>query len=202
MIHSGGLHTLAFRIAYTGLGSLALCACTPAEVTSTWSEDVQLSNGRVVEVERKQTSDTVGQFGQGVQYMLASESVRPRERGTWLTAEWSDRVRPIILDLDEATREFVMVGVPDACGVYERLTARDSIYVEFRYRQGRWQRVPLSDFSIGHASNLLLTVRPAAETGHISLTEKRERDSDPGVEKRYRSVDAAARDPCGDSRTR
>ena len=196
MTHSAALRMLASHITTVLVIALGLSACSPPEsVTATWTEDVQLANGQIIEVEHKQVSNTVGQWGQGIEYALSYVTLRPRSGGTWLTAEWFGLVRPLVLDLDASTNEFVIVGIPGQCQVYQALGAPDSYYVEFRFREGKWQLVPLSTFSVGHASNLLLSVRPSTETGHVSVEDKRTRDSGPAPQL-IRSIGLNGRNPC------
>jgi hypothetical protein len=170
--------------------------CTPSTVTVSWTEDVQLGSGQIVVVERKETSHTAGQWGQGTEYYTTSASLRARSGPTWLTSEWSAPVQPLVFERDETTKEFVIVGYPGECQFYDRLGAPASFYVEYRFRQGAWQLVPLSESSIGHAANLLLTVNSTRESGHISLEEKRRRDGVSGASWRARSINLNGSNPC------
>jgi len=184
------------RVAGIAVTLVSLYACTPSSVTVNWTEDVRLGNGRVVTVERKETSHTAGQWWQGTDYYLTTARLRARNGATWLTTEWSAPVRPLFFDRDEATGDLVIVGMPDECQFFQGLGAPDSFYVEYRFRQGAWQRVPLSDFSVDHAANLLLTVHSTQETGHVSLEQKSERDSDTSVYWRALSVNLSGSNPC------
>ena len=77
------------RVAGIAVTLASLYACTPSSVTVSWAEDVKLGNGQVVTVERKETSHTAGQWGQGTEYYLTAAGLRARNGATWLTTEWS-----------------------------------------------------------------------------------------------------------------
>jgi hypothetical protein len=86
--------------------------------------------------------------------------------------------------------------MPSECQFFKQLGAPESFYVEYRFREGVWQRIPLSDFSVGHVSNLLLTVRPTEETGHVSLEQKKARNGVPSVDSLARGIHLGGSNPC------
>lgn len=180
------------------VGSVLLGACTRKQPETAWTEDVQLSSGAIVQVLRHHTWTTTHPLGQGVQYLLdtASLRIKGKEVGTWATAQWTQPVYAMFLDRDERTGEFVLIGTA-ACSTYVRMgIPSDPMYIEYRYRDGAWRRVPLSDFSIDRLANLLVPVKWENEAAHISLEEKRRRNTAPTVFGPYRMIDLSALNVC------
>ena len=122
------------------------------------------------------------------------------ETNEWLTTEWTQPVKALLLDRDESTYEFVVVGIAD-CATYQRMgISPDPMYLEYRYRNGAWRRVSLSTFSVGRLSNLLVPIEHANETGHVTIAEKRRRNRHFDIFKPHRQIDLNAQNVCTSAR--
>ena len=194
VMNAGFFHTVRLLIT----GAVFLGACTQKQPEAAWTEDVRLSNGEIVQAQRHHTWTTTHPLGQGVQYLLETASLRikGKKAETWATAQWTQPVDAMFLDRDERSGEFVLVGTA-ACRTYVRMgIPSDPMYIEYRYRDSVWRRVALSDFSIGRLSNLLVPVKWAQESGHVSLEEKQRRNAAPTVFAPYRKIDLDALNVC------
>jgi hypothetical protein len=145
-----------------------------------WTEDVQLSNGSVVVIERAVRVRESDAFGGG------AYSAVEREASLKFTGElahlpkWNVPLIPLLLYVDELTSEWVIVATTMSCEViYERGNPRywfaadkpRTKYFEFRLRKTGWVQVPLSERSIGRPTNLVFRYK-SIETSHVTAATK------------------------------
>lgn len=171
-----------------------LCGCGQKR---RWTEDVQLSDGRSVRVERAQDWERSEAIGESkayntsrVQLTLRTESGEPH--GVWTSVEEA----PIVLDFDAATQEFFLIAAPRTCGFWIEFGAPVPAYWEYRSRAGNWVRGPLAPEHVDLPANLLIVTSLKEIPAHVSAPHRDERNrayavSDVEYERYYRVLSNA-----------
>ena len=199
---------------------MALAACVVLSACNSdsgglgpWQEEVQISDGRVILVERFEDSTVrkpIADAGGAFLDETLMAVVAPAEQATTLL-RLTTRYRPLILDFDpKAATWFViafdervcMQPIPEAIheGIMDK-TGRVNLRPNFEYRlqQGAWVEVPVAPERIGLSVNLLIqrmTVEQRMDEHQpVRLDEKKRLDSHPRLPKEYRHV--VARVGCG-----
>lgn len=184
-------------IALFGVAAIVqFSGCSFGTVQARWTEDVQLSSGRVVQIERDETYETTRPLGSGTDYLMIAARLRLLNEEPMQTGEWTQPLSALLFDQDARTGEYVIVGAAPTCAIYNQLGRPDPVYLEYRWRDGAWQSVALSDFSIDRVANLLVRIRPEAEKGHVTLDDKRRRDLPALTYRLFRRIDPQMRMPC------
>jgi len=127
-----------------------------------WTEQVQLSDGRVIVAERVD------------QYLRVSDPGAGSGRGAWLywrggfraalpepvsrTVEWDGTLRPLVLDFIEGQVYFVGAAAARV-GEDDWKLSRNERYVVFRLLPNGWQRIALSDLPESAKPTLLADTR-------------------------------------------
>lgn len=109
---------------------------------------------------------------------------RPDNPPKW---ESSTGLLPILLDKDPDNGEWALLATFYTCDPWYALGRPKLPYAEFRVRDGQWRRVELAQQWIGRAANVFTGVRSSGEPSHLTLAQKRERDS-PRTAPEYRSI--------------
>lgn len=162
-----------------------------------WKEKVQLSDGRIIVIER----ETLHERG-GDELVSNRSGTKPKERrmhfvhpdGSGKIVEWrSSKVyrtwpeKPLILDVDSGHPIiFTSVGIKTACEVYSK-------YV---YRDGVWSEEALPETFEKRTTNLF--IRDGVDmTKFVDLETKRKGNAEIGYSRSLRHV-GPARQVCGD----
>jgi hypothetical protein len=156
--------------------------------SSSWKEEVELSDGRVITVSRAQRWRTMHPPGASKQYLddymtlaIETQSGEPVEwQGTGET--------PMLLDIERSSGEYLLITLPSLCDRYRGLGEPEPPYVEYRLRHGNWVRAPFSEELVGRRPNLLLWPRPTGESERVSLAQKRERNVASGVSRQKTEI--------------
>jgi hypothetical protein len=186
------------------LGTCAvLVACGPGGL-GPWQEEVRLSGGRKIVVERYEEADVrqpIGDVGAAFLTVTTLKFVAPPELATLPVL--STQYRPLILDFDPAIGTWFVIAFDErAC--MDRIrkrergemdpTGRINLRPNFEYRlvDGKWLEVPVGAERIGLPVNLLvqrMTVEYWNDKGlPVPLVEKHRLDSNPGVPTKYRKI--------------
>jgi hypothetical protein len=186
------------------LGTCAvLVACGPSGL-GPWQEEVRLSGGRKIVVERYEEADVrqpIGDVGAAFLTVTTLKFVAPPELATLPVL--STQYRPLILDFDPAIGTWFVIAFDErAC--MDRIrkrergemdpTGRINLRPNFEYRlvDGKWLEVPVGAERIGLPVNLLvqrMTVEYWNDKGlPVPLVEKHRLDSNPGVPTKYRKI--------------
>jgi hypothetical protein len=153
-----------------------------------WKEEVQLSDGKVIVIEREQLNESGGDEwalnrggGKPKEYRIRFAS--QNETGKmieWRSVKKSPRTWPevpLVLDFSGQPTIFTLVAISAGCEVYSK-------YV---YRHGTWQEEQLSDQFESHATNLFYGNRKNMPS-FLDLTEKAKRQSDSGYRRALKTV--------------
>ena len=195
---------------------MALAACVVLSACNSdsgglgpWQEEVQISDGRVILVERFEDSTVrkpIADAGGAFLNETTLRVVAPAELATTLPM-LTTRYRPLILDFDPKAGTWFVIAfdervcmqpIPEAIheGIMDK-TGRVNLRPNFEYRlqQGAWVEVPVSPERIGLSVNLLIqrmTVEQRMkERQPVRLQEKRRLDSNLGLPKEYRKIVSA-----------
>ncbi len=184
-----------------------LTACGPKGL-GPWQEEIRLSDGRVILVERFEGSTVrkpIGDAGAAFLDETTLKVVAPTELATTLPV-LTTRYRPLILDFDaELGTWFVIAFDERVCMDRIRKRERGEMdktglinlrpNVEYRLQHGGWVEVPVAPERIGLPVNLLIqrtTVEQRMEQRRpVRLEEKRRLDSHPGLPYYYRRIVAS-----------
>ena len=194
---------------------MALAACVVLAACNSdsgglgpWQEEVQISDGRVILVERFEDSTVRKPIGDAGGAFLDETTLRvvaPAELATALPV-LTTRYRPLILDFDPKIGTWFVIAFDervceDRIRKRERgemdPTGRINLRPNFEYRlqQGAWVEVPVASERIGLPVNLLIqrmTVEQRMkERQPVRLEEKRRLDSDLGLPHEYRRIVAS-----------
>lgn len=196
----------ARRRALQGLAAVAcsvLAACGPKGL-GPWQEEVRLSDGRKIVVERYEEAvvrKPIADVGAAFLTSTTLKFVAPPELATLPVL--STQYRPLILDFDPAIGTWFVIAFDErAC--QDRIRKRDrgemdatgliNLRPNFEYRLvgGQWLEVPLGSERIGLPVNLLIR-RITVESWKtmrrpVPLEEKQRLDSNPGVPTEYRKI--------------
>lgn len=151
-----------------------------------WDEEVLLSDGRTIQVHRMEEYKVLSEIGgptTAIPIALSIESRDPRLS----FSPWSAPYEPILLDIDPGSGDVVIVATSGDCEIWKRGGRPVPPYWVFKFRNGAWTEVKLSDDLIGRKANLLLQIF-SADKQKISLMEKSKSNSNPKLFRRLKSV--------------
>lgn len=190
--------------------ALGICAvlvgCGPSGL-GPWQEEVRLSDGRKIVVERYEETGVrqpIGDVGAAFLTRTTLKFVAPPELATLPVL--STQYRPLILDFDRAIGTWFVIAFDErAC--QDRIRKRErgemdktgliNLRPDFEYRlqQSAWVEVPMAPDRIGLPVNLLIqriTVEDRIQQRQpVRLEEKHRLDSHARLPKEYRQVVAS-----------
>lgn len=165
--------------------SLLGCSLDSSDV-GPWKEEVKLSDGRVIVVERYESFEVktpMGDPGSAFVQEARVKIVAPPELAS--IPELIMRYRPVILDYDETNNLWFAIGVNDrACYAFREghmdPTGRINIHPNFEYRliNGAWQYVEIGPERLGLSANLLIRRTTINQFEVLPLAEKMRVDSE------------------------
>jgi len=182
-------HTLLQRIANLGLILMMGVSMSACSGDQHWKEEVQLSDGQVIVVERAMISESGGG-----EWASNRSGTKPKEyqirfeypvgKGTmveWRSIKKDDNLWPeipLVLDIDSRLPVvFAVVAISNACEVYSK-------YV---YRNGVWVEEPLSETFQSRVTNLLFGSQRDLPF-LLNLEGKRKRNSGAGYRQSLKNV--------------
>jgi len=162
-----------------------------------WTEDVRLSSGQTIVVQRSEDYRRVVDSGAGFQEGWLFQSSR-------ITAElpppvgrkvsWQGSLIPLVLDIQQGDAIFLVGYVATGAGQDEWGTPRTEFYVPFRLVGDSWQRIPLAGLPLAVQPNLLgasyiLFIERNARSGiHVDQRLKAEIASTPTLVPQIKSI--------------
>ena len=187
------------------LGTCAVLVACGSRGLGPWQEEVRLSDGRKIVVERYEEAEVrqpIADVGAAFLTVTTLKFVAPPELATLPVL--STQYRPLILDFDPAIGTWFVIAfdervcmqpIPEAIheGIMDR-TGLINLRPNFEYRlvDGKWLEVPVGSERIGLPVNLLIqrmTVEYWNDKGlPVPLVEKHRLDSHPRVPTQYRTI--------------
>jgi hypothetical protein len=157
------------------LGVVSACGSSGPE-EKVWTEDVQLPDGRVITVARKELTSAHSSWSGDASLLEQLGSTISFTGDLATLPSWQQRLMALVLYQDSATSEWVIVASTLDCDVWERSGKPRPPYWEFRLSDSGWRDVSLSRSSIGLKSNLIFVGR-VQDNEHVSLDLRKSRGS-------------------------
>lgn len=162
-----------------------------------WREDVRLSDGRVIVVDRKEEYRQVMDVGAGFRIgwlfqrsSIAANLPAPINR----KVSWEGSLQPLALDIQPDRTVYLVCIVTTGVGRDEWSVPDNEVHVSFHLTAEGWRRISLSQIPQSVQANLLgntqtLFIDRRSKSGiHVDLKLKRELDSDLRMDKRFRTI--------------
>lgn len=152
-------------------------------VSLEWKEEVRLSDGRLITIERTAKGHIQRELGGPTGWKSSEETLRfSGTSSAKAPPTWRSNLVPIVLDYEEATSTWVVVATYVYCETWYEMGRPQSPYIEYASTNGGdWRAVPLDYGRVGQQANLLASVRYTGEPPLVreaEKTERRKRDSD------------------------
>ena len=171
---------------------------SPANIKRTdWTEDARLSDGRVIVVKRANEYRMVADAGSGFREgwllercEISADLPSPIVR----RIEWRGSLQPVVLDLAMDGMVYLVGVPPNGRAVHEWKLPRHELYVVLRFEGGDWKRTAVDQLPASLQPNLFISsrelfIRQGKPSGHhVDLKLKSELDSNPQIDKRYRTI--------------
>lgn len=162
-----------------------------------WTEDVKLSDGRMMVVKRTEDYRRIVDAGAGFQqgWLLQKSSITaelptPIKRKVF----WEGSLFPLVLDI-QSDHSVYLVCVPSSGAAQTEWKVPDhEFYVSFRLTQDNWRRIPLADLPTSVQPNLAPSgyeffIRREMQSGiHVDLKMKSELNSRPALSKHLKTI--------------
>jgi hypothetical protein len=162
-----------------------------------WTEDVKLSDGRMMVIKRTENYRRILDVGAGFQqgWLLQKSSISaelpsPIQR----KISWEGSLFPLVLDIQSDNSAYLVCTPSSGAARTEWKVPDHEFYIAFRLKQEGWQRIPLADLPTLVQPNLVpsgygLFIRREIQSGiHVDLKMKTELNSDPNLSKRLKSI--------------
>ena len=150
----------------------------------TWKEDVKISTGQIITIERELVFE-----GGGDEWALNKSGTKPKEYrilislpgsaespNVWKSTKLSPQTWPeipLLIDFEDGQPViFSLVAISPGCEVYSK----------YLFSKGLWHEVPLQEAFLEMPSNLLFGTKKALPE-RVSIEEKKKRNSGPGYRK-------------------
>jgi hypothetical protein len=144
------------RSSIAGLGLAVVAGCGFFDSGNrTWSEEVQLDDGRVITIDRHVEFDASNALGGGAYSATESKSTLSFQGDLAALPAWDVPLMPLVLYQDAETMEWAIVATTTTCLVWSSRGKPVPPYWEFRLRGVVWEQVALSPTSFGRNTNLL-----------------------------------------------
>ena len=162
-----------------------------------WTEDVKLSDGRMILVKRTEDYRRIMDVGAGFQRgwlfqksSISAELPAPIQR----KVVWEGSLKPLVLDIHPDGSVYLVCRVATGAAQIEWKVPDHEFYVPFRLTPENWQRIPLVDLPTSVLPNLLgntytLFIDRETQSGiHVDFKQKKELDSNARVTEDVRSI--------------
>jgi hypothetical protein len=159
-----------------------------------WKEQVQLSTGQVIVIERG-ARFRVSDPGTGRLGWLFDDAWLQMDLPGAGSARWEGSLEPLVLDVTPEGRWFLLGVVGAYRGWKDYGLPEQKRYVAFEFSGKTWQRIPFARFPEQFTPNLLAslhaTFAATAESSGllVTLEMKRRIDSRPTLDRPYRTID-------------
>ena len=156
-----------------------------------FSEEVLLTSGEVLIVERKFQTKALGE--------LAGPGGWTAEFNSFVIIEptradnptiWQSEIGliPILFDQEKESKEWYLVATFYMCETWRKIGKPNLAYVEFRFRDGQWRQTEFSLDHIGRNANVLTRISNLNEFSHHSLKTKSERMNVQNIAEEYKKI--------------
>lgn len=137
------------------VGLLAACSKEVPRQPLQWREEVELSDGRIVWVERTASADGMREMGGPSGIKNQHYSLRFTPPGESPLPEWQGEHQPMVFDYDSKNnRWYIVSSFFYGCETWLKLEQPKFPYIEYVLNNGAWQRIPLDEQLVGHKANM------------------------------------------------
>jgi hypothetical protein len=152
---------------------LSLSACT-GDVQRNWSEEVELDDGSTITINRHvEYRESNSLTGDAYSTTVRESTLEFTENNASLQ-EWAAPLMPILLYLDNANGEWVIVATTTNCDTWREHGSPQPPYWEFRLVESQWQSSKLSESSIGRKTNLFFDYAYSLPARSLTKETKRQ----------------------------
>jgi hypothetical protein len=167
---------------------LAIAGCAPGTVERKWSEQVELDDGKVINVDREvEFKESNSWAGDAYSSTTLRSSIKFRDDLSTLP-EWNSTLMPLVVYQDKNTSEWVVVASSTRSLEWAARGKPVPPYWEYRAKTSGWLEVPLSIGSIGRKTNLYVLYEKPLPAEMLSVAEKMRYHKDSLIAPRYLSV--------------
>jgi len=162
-----------------------------------WTEDVRLSDSRTIVVKRVEEYRKVVDVGAGLKegWLLEQSDISaelPQPIGRRIS--WRGSLHPVVLDV-QAEGAVYLVGLPpNGRAMSEWRLPRHQLYVVLQLKGENWERISVEQLPESMQPNLFVSSyelfirRGAPSRGHVDQKKKGDLDSNPQIDRRYRTI--------------
>jgi hypothetical protein len=161
-----------------------------------WTEDVDLGDGRVIQVERMVAFNATNSWSGDAYNAVETESTIEFTGDLSKLPPWSQPLMALVMYQDNQTKEWAVVATTTSCYVWNTHGEPEPMYWEFRLNGEGWREMPLSVASIGRPANLLHRYQSELKTKHIAIADRERLESSPTMGKKFRNVLADHKTNC------
>jgi hypothetical protein len=167
-----------------GLGAICLIYLIFFKGNIHFKEEIQLSSGEVIIVDRKFVTTPLGEIGGSGGWVAkynSFEIVSPDRLDNPPIWESNSGLIPVLFDRDPKTNEWFLVTSFFMCSAWESIGKPKHPYAEFRVKNGQWHQVALSPDLFGRATNVYVHMRNTGEFWlvHLELKALKHGDASP-----------------------
>jgi hypothetical protein len=163
-----------------------------------WSEEVQLSDGRTVEIDRYVKFDSSNSLaGDAFSSTDVVSTLRLKTDKSSSIPTWEVPLVPIVLYFDETTHEWVIVATTGSCETWAQRGSPNPPYWEYRLKNRSWTQVRVSDSSYGRKTNLFFDYEQGVPSQRLTMESKEFILSHNNFGESWRSVVAGFDSNCG-----
>jgi hypothetical protein len=166
-------HSWLKRITQFGMILMMGVSMNGCSGTMSWKEEVQLLDGRVINITQKRRYDNV--------YTGSNSGTLPREY--WLMFKlpefgeqeitWHENLLAQVLNVYQG--KLYVVGIPFTEREFRQYGKPFPEYVPYRYEAGQWQRIPFSEIPVEiYDTNLLINNEPPNGAKFVTFAMKAE----------------------------
>lgn len=167
---------------------LAVIVSACGKTSLSWKEEVKLSSGELIVVQRTAKTKAFGEVAgpggwenEGMTVELVSQSA---DRNPPV---WNFPFVPLLMDRDPTSGQWFIVATFYSCVSWYALERPKLPYTEYRVVGGQWVQQALTPNLIGRSANMLTSIRSSGEPDH-SIASKESIMNDPRISKKYKSI--------------
>jgi hypothetical protein len=150
-------------------------------------EQVQLSSGEIIQVERVIEPRSIGNIGGPGGWEAIHNSLTVVAAAIPVPPTWESEtgLMPMLIDRDPESGDWYLAATFYTCASW-RANGRPKLpYVAFRGAREGWTRIAIAPQLIGREANVLTRISSKGESSPVTLADKKERNSDTRIALRY-----------------
>lgn len=156
-----------------------------------FKEEIKLSNGEVIIVDRKFITTPLGEIGGSGGWDAkynSFEIVSPDRSDNPPIWESKSGLIPVLFDRDPTTNEWFLVASFFMCSAWEQIGKPKYPYAEFRVINGQWQQISLSPNHFGKSTNIYTSMRSDGEFWRVTIEYKSLKYDEPKIHPTYKRI--------------